>query len=86
MNMTNLMAFPGHKKQQCEDKWCGGDCYRCTLFICATCHGAEASLPTHCPGTPMDFVQQQMVQDGHADYKDGTWSYWGYKATEVFDG
>jgi hypothetical protein len=43
------------------------------LAVCTVCHGAEASLPTHCPGYPMTYGQQGLVQDEQMDFVDGHW-------------
>lgn len=70
----NVIRFPGHKREWCRNAECTG-CVVCNLFLCATCDGAEASLPTHCPGERMYCVQSDGVQDGSLDYKDGTWVF-----------
>lgn len=82
--MGVVLKFPGHKRERCRGD-CYGACARCALYICETCGGAEASLPKHCPGARMTVQQQDAVQAGAADYRDGGWVYYGYRATEVFD-
>lgn len=43
------------------------------LAWCVTCGGAEASLPTECPGFMMTAGEQDLVQNGELDFKDGQW-------------
>ena len=43
------------------------------LFICTICNGAESSLPTDCPGRKMTGEEEEMVQQGRLDFKDGVW-------------
>lgn len=73
--MSNVIRFPGHKRTRCRVvPECGG-CMICVLYMCDVCHGAEASLPTHCPGERMYCVQSDGVQDGSLDYRDGKWVF-----------
>jgi hypothetical protein len=53
------------------------DCFVCRggLGLCTVCHGAEASLPTDCPGVAMTAEQQDAVQAGTLNYHQGKW--WG---------
>lgn len=44
------------------------------LANCFVCHGAEATLPTECPGRPMTEGEQQRVMDGVLDYRNGEWT------------
>lgn len=86
--MTNVIKFPKHKLHRCRTD--GGvieECIGCRggLSSCVTCGGAEASLPTHCPGEHMDAFRCDSVQSGAADYKNGEWQWYGMKAKEVFD-
>jgi hypothetical protein len=50
------------------------------LAVCLTCGGAEASLPTDCPGRRMTAEEQDDVQAGVRDYRGGGWDgpgwYW----------
>jgi hypothetical protein len=43
------------------------------LVHCKVCGGAEASLPTHCPGERMSEETESDVQNGLTDYRDGQW-------------
>lgn len=43
------------------------------LALCKACGGAEASMPTDCPGSPMTGEQMDEVQAGHLDYVNGEW-------------
>ncbi len=43
------------------------------LTQCSICHGAEASLPTQCPGRPMSSEECDAVQDGKLDCRGGRW-------------
>lgn len=57
---------------------CAKDCTGCIycnggLAHCTICGGAEASLPTDCPGEKMSQQQQDNVQAGNADFKNGVW-------------
>lgn len=62
-------------KTQCErPETCGGACNICSgLSLCTVCGGAEASLPTDCPGYRMNEYQDKSVQDGSLDFIDGSW-------------
>lgn len=86
--MGQVVKFPGHRRARCGPQ-CGErkgrGCNWCSLFVCATCGGAEASLPTHCPQERMDASRQDAVQARAVDFRDGQWRYYGYAATEVFD-
>jgi len=57
--------------QKCDKDGClvcdGG------LSMCVTCGGAEASLPSQCPRERMSAIQEDAVQAGVADYRDGHW-------------
>ena len=43
------------------------------LAFCNKCYGAEATLPTHCPGFHMPVALRTNIQAGLVDYKDGSW-------------
>lgn len=47
---------------------CMGD-----LAICEVCNGAEASLPTDCPGVKMSPTVETAVQAGALDFVNGQW-------------
>lgn len=85
--MSNVIKFPGHKLFRCK-QGCEG-CFACRggLALCVTCGGAEASLPTHCPGEHMDSIMATSVQEGLMDYHDGAWRYYDKgEWRAVFDG
>lgn len=73
--MGIVLAFPRHKRVRCPSS-CEGCCL-CEggLFMCETCGGAEASLPTECPGSHMDGIMNDMVQQGRVDYRRGQWLF-----------
>lgn len=58
-----------HILHKCDDEHCpacpGG------LTLCTVCGGAEASLPTECPGRRMTLEEQDNVQAGNIDFKGG---------------
>lgn len=43
------------------------------LAICEVCNGAEASLPTECPGVRMSPEVEAAVQAGSLDFANGQW-------------
>lgn len=43
------------------------------LENCKTCGGAEADLPTHCPGEKMSEERRKEISDGKIDFIDGKW-------------
>jgi hypothetical protein len=63
-----VIPWPQHVRRHCDHD-CGG-CVLCSgaLFSCATCGGAEASLPTDCPGARVQLVLLDEVQAGRLDY------------------
>lgn len=69
-----IVAFPGHKL---HGRWCcdGGlgdvpdACTACVLSLCTVCGGAEASLPTDCPGRRMTTTELDEVQEQLLDYR-----------------
>ena len=62
-----------HDPETCEPD-CSG-CHLCDggLIACKVCKGAEASLPTHCPGYVMSREQEEGIQAGWLDFRDGLW-------------
>ena len=69
--VLNVVRFPGHKKQRCSSEC--GDCNVCILYLCETCGGAEASLPSECPGRRMSAMEEELVQAKLLDFKSGGW-------------
>lgn len=43
------------------------------LAHCKVCGGAEASMPTKCPGRQMTGAESDAVQGGTTDFRNGTW-------------
>lgn len=63
------MTYPdyhGHVLHECGSE----DCFVCRggLALCTVCGGAEASMPTACPGRQMTSVELDDVQAGRLDY------------------
>lgn len=56
---------------QCQAAWC--ETHHGELFYCVNCRGAEADLPTECPGYPMTEDQRQRIMAGWIDFKGGKW-------------
>lgn len=76
--MALILPFPRHRlagtkmdpckcQQRDNPEW---TCMICDggLALCITCGGAEASMPTDCPGYHMEDVVQDSVQMGEVDY------------------
>jgi hypothetical protein len=67
-----------HVKFKCTLGW--EKCDKCNhdshddLFLCTVCGGAEASLPTECPGRKMTSMEEDAVQAGKIDFKNGEWT------------
>jgi len=70
-----VLHFPRHKLYRCPPE-CEG-CYVCRggLTSCVRCGGAEASLPTDCPGHQIDHGTQDDIAAGLVDYRwrEGGW-------------
>ena len=60
-----------HVFHVCRDEQCV--CCNGGLAWCDVCGGAEASLPTGCPGQKMTGEEADAVQSGFRDYQDGAW-------------
>ena len=43
------------------------------LAYCTVCKGAEGSLPTECPGEPMDSETENLVYNEAVDFIGGKW-------------
>lgn len=60
-----------HVQHKCDEEGCcvceGG------LAWCTVCGGAEASMPTECPGVKMTQGQQDEIQAGRIDFRGGQW-------------
>lgn len=75
MTERRVFQFPYHRllgvDVPCDcNRESGRACMICDggLAMCEVCGGAEASLPTHCPGEPMHPEVADEVQSGHLDY------------------
>lgn len=73
--MTQIIRFPGHKWARCR---LPHNCYGCVycrgnLACCLTCGGAEASLPTECPGYKMSAEREREVLVEALDFVGGRW-------------
>lgn len=64
-----------HHRYECQINHSGERCHYCdgNLFLCTVCGGAESSLTTDCPGTPLTKEQDAAVSAGTLDYKYGKW-------------
>ena len=60
-----------HKRHKCGDDRCG--VCRGGLFDCEVCGGAEASLPSSCPGVRMTADEMDAIQAGRLDYTERGW-------------
>jgi hypothetical protein len=64
----------GHNLHRCNEENCpvcrGG---LSDLALCTVCGGAEASMPTDCPGFRMPASVEELVLKGQMDYIDGKW-------------
>jgi hypothetical protein len=60
-----------HEIHRCSDSTCG----ICNggLSVCEICAGAEASLPTDCPGRLLTEDEGDQVMFGYLDFRDGCW-------------
>ena len=59
----------------CRDNEEGRSCNICDggLAFCKVCRGAEASLPTECPGRRMTDREEELVTSGRIDFVNGQW-------------
>lgn len=48
-------------------------CCNAGLDYCKTCHGAEGSLPTDCPGRAMNAFEEAIVFAGIVDFAEDVW-------------
>lgn len=63
--------MPQHSYHRCWHANCaicvGGFAY------CTVCGGAEASLPSECPGRKMTREEHERVYNGELNFADGKW-------------
>lgn len=52
-----------------------GNCPICDggLAFCVVCKGFEASLPTECPGRPLDAAEEAEIMAGAINFRAGKW-------------
>jgi len=65
--IVNLGRHKLHGAWCCEER---ESCFICEggLALCTTCGGAEATLPTHCPGVRFTEHVEEQVRCGVLDY------------------
>lgn len=51
----------------------GMDCVLCALSNCVVCGGAEAAMPTDCPGSRICHDDLERIMAGTLDFRDGQW-------------
>lgn len=71
--MAEILTFPGHRLHGTTASPCDRrkeDCFVCEggLALCGVCGGAEACLPTDCPGYRMEPEVAEAVGAGEVDY------------------
>lgn len=71
-----VLNFRGHHWVRCLSRDCPG-CTWCRgrLADCDRCGGAEATLPTHCPGRKLTCEELDAIWTGRIDYDEhrGGW-------------
>lgn len=60
-----------HDLHSCSDSEC--NVCRGGLALCTVCGGAEASMPTDCPGVHLSSDTLDGIQSGEIDFVDGEW-------------
>lgn len=65
MKHTRAVCDPEH------DEMYG--CMICNLFLCSACKCFEGSLPTECPGKPVEEEDQQLIYKATLDFREGCW-------------
>lgn len=79
--MGLVVRFPRHVlvnrdvRCSCTERESHGSCPFCDggISLCVVCGGAEASMPSHCPGKMMTDLQAECVQAGVLDYRVNEW-------------
>jgi len=59
--------------EKCGEKYNLDNCQLAVLAYCEVCNGAEASLPTDCPGRKLTSKELNSIQANIIDYKQGSW-------------
>lgn len=66
-----------HTKYRCVERYSHDTsfCPYCDggLFLCSVCRCAEGTLPSECPGSPVDGNTQDDIFTGKLDFKGGQW-------------
>lgn len=57
-----------HRRRDHTDPEDSETCQACILSLCKVCGGAEASMPTQCPGERMGYDLEQQVMRQEVDY------------------
>ena len=75
---TGRQDSRGHVQHVCTPEKCGArynldNCPAAVLDVCDVCGGAEAAMPSACPGARMSGSMLDAVQAGELDYVDGAW-------------
>ncbi len=60
-----------HQLHSCNED----NCFVCRggLSFCEVCKGAEASLPTDCPGRRLTHTEEDAIVAGALNFVDGQW-------------
>lgn len=71
MSFWNLVGSFIHKQHKCDKE----DCFVCKggLYLCDICGGAEAALPTDCPGKALEEEELRQISTGLLDFVNGEW-------------
>ena len=77
MKHTRAVCDPEH------DEMYG--CMICNLFLCSACKCFEGSLPTECPGKPVEEEDQQLIYKSTLDFADDRWYNRSLKSWENVD-
>ena len=62
-----------HKQHICNDEYCV--CCNGKLTWCVVCQGAEASMPTDCPGRLLTDIEIDAIMGNTLDFVDGEWIF-----------
>ena len=60
-----------HILHKCNDEHCF--CCNGGLSSCTVCEGAEAAMPTDCPGRLLTVIEMLGIQNGTLDFIAGSW-------------
>lgn len=71
-----ILAWPRHFL---HGPWCHTNdeesdrCQACVLSLCLVCGGAEATLPSECPGRDLTNEEEDAIEAQRLDYEGGQW-------------